>query len=116
MSIASFLTKIRKQKAIYWAKTGDDGFGGTTFAAPADVDCRWSDVSEKYVDDTGVERVSVSSVIVDQTMITGGYLKLDELDSATPDSPIGVVGASPIRKFMIVPDIKNTVNYMKAIL
>lgn len=116
MSIASFLTKIRKQSAIYWAKVGSDGYGGTTFAAPVSIACRWSDVAEKYMDENGVEKVGRSSIIVDRAMTVGGYLQLGTLDSATPASPIGVEGAYEIKYVSDTPDLKISAYYRKAIL
>lgn len=116
MSIASFLRKIRKQKAVYWEVSGPDGYGNYTYEDPVEIDCRWEDISEKYVARGGDEKISRSVVYVDRSMKEGSYLKKGELDSATLDSPIDDADAFQIMRFSDVPDIKNQANLYQAYL
>lgn len=116
MSIGSFLTKIRKQTAVYWGPGTPDGKGSFSFPSPVEVDCRWEDKAMEFVDRDGNQAVSSSYVIVDQEMAEGGYLKQGDLDSATPDSPIGDEDAHMIRKFNVIPDLRNTAYLYEAFL
>jgi len=38
------LTKMLRQKAVYWGAPTSDGRGGLQFAAPVEIPARWEDV------------------------------------------------------------------------
>lgn len=116
MSIASFLTKIRKQDAVYWGAPVDDGQGGFTWAAPVEIKCRWENISDLFIDDNGEQAVSKAEVIVDRIMEIGGYLWLGELDSTIPSDPMDLEEAYKIRSFESIPDIGNNIKVYTAIL
>jgi len=38
---------LLRQTAVYWGSPVNDGYGGKTFAAPVEVQCRWMIKQEK---------------------------------------------------------------------
>ena len=111
MGLKSTLKKVRNQKAIYWANTGSDQYGDNTYAEPVEIDCRWDDhigeVAGASITTAKGEIIQTRAiVIVDRDMQLGDRLKLGELESGTPDSPIDDVAAWPIVGFAKNPDLK----------
>lgn len=88
-------TRNMTQTATYWAKGGNDPFGGTGFVAPVLIKCRWQNKTDLFVDQQGHERVSSAIVYPDQPLEIGGYLALG--DQTANASPIGISGAYEIK-------------------
>ena len=113
----SILSGSLNQTAVYWGTPAASGFGHKTFAAAVEVDCRWEEKSDLYIDRKGKEFVSRSVVFVGQDLDIGGYLYLGELDDLDSDpAPTDVSGAYEIRAFQKIPDLKGTDFVRKAIL
>lgn len=106
------ITRMRKQKAIYWAMSGKDEFNVQTFADPVEIACRWEDKQQVLVGPDGEEFSSSSMIYVDRDMFAGDYLKLGELEedssSAGDDSPLHDDLAFRVRLFSKVPNFKAT--------
>lgn len=102
------ITKMCKQKAVYWGSPTPDGYGGKTFASPVELSVRWQDVNNVAVTPEGEQFISRATVFVLQDVDLGGFLRLGEMDSDEPSSPIGVSGAYPIRAFNKTPTLKAT--------
>ena len=104
---------MRKQTAIYWDNPVPDGFGGFTFDDGVEIECRWEDVVEIFVDKDGNEKKSRSRVFVDRVVILNGYLfrgEESDLDSgeSLSTNPQDIVNAWPIQKYDELPNIRNT--------
>lgn len=69
------LTKMLRQKAVYWPVPTSDGRGGVQVDAPVEISCRWEDVEQEYSDAAGHERLSRAVVYVDRDLVVGGFLK-----------------------------------------
>lgn len=120
MSIESFIKKVCVQTAVYWAPTGDDGFGHKTFSYPVEIKCRWENVSKIIMSNNGKEIVSVAEVLVYQDLMDEGWLYLGELadldgldsdssaDSDKIANPMLVDGAQEIKSFSKIPMIMST--------
>ena len=102
------ITKMRKQIAVFWEKTGTDNYGRPTFTTPIQIDCRWEDIAEEFINYRGTREISRSTVYVDRVMVVGGYLKLGALSSATLADPTEEDDAWEIKSFRQVPNLKNT--------
>lgn len=109
----SIINKMRRQKAVYWANPVPDGTGGFRFDLPVQIDCRWEDSQELYVDDQAGQVLSKAKVYVDRDVKPGEYLWLGKLT----DLPAGVghpleaqLGGGLIRigSFNKVPNMKAT--------
>lgn len=98
-------TRGLKQLATYWAATTNDGFGGTSFAAPVPVLVRWQDKAELFQDAEGQEVTSSAVVYVAEPLALEGYLFLGESVVADPRS---VVGAKKIRQRGASPNLRAT--------
>ena len=117
MSIISKMTK-QGQRCIFWAITGFDQYGQPTYDEPVDIDCRWEDEIQEYIDKDGNQKLSKSVVYVDRNMEVGGVLLLGSLDDSGIDeeNPLINEGASEIMQFCKLPNLRNTETLRTAIL
>lgn len=104
----SIITRMRKQTAVWWQRTGRDVTGDPSFADPVEIDCRWDDKQELFVDVNGDEKISRATVYVDRDMSPGDWLKLGELESSTPDDPRDTTGAWEMRDWNKMPNLRAT--------
>ena len=114
----SYIDQFRKQKAVYWERTGHDGYE-PTFASATEIDVRWVDKWEMFVDADGEEKISRSMVIVGEDMSVGDYLSLCELtdlDSDETDVPMNRSTAYKIRSFEKIPSVDGDEFLRRAIL
>jgi len=120
----SIITRMLKQKAVYWPpgseETGGrdyDDYGKPVYAQPVEIDCRWEDVNEEFVQASG-ERVAAQCVVyTDRDVRIRGVLMLgtlpDVLDSLNPKAN---PNAWEIRRFDKIPNLRNTEILRKAYL
>lgn len=106
-----------KQTAVYWGTPVSTGAGGRTFADAVELDVRWEERHDMFIDAQGQEKQSSAVVFVDQDVDIGGYLflgDLDDLSSGEEGDPMTVSGAYEIRQFDKIPDSKGTSFLRKA--
>lgn len=119
----SLIKRMRKQRAMYFASTGQDRFGKMKYADPVEIRCRWEERSQEYVTDAGQEKLSNAVVYVDRRMKEGellwqgtaeefAALKWDKLK--TPAENIDDV--FPIQQFQRLPNLKAKEFLLTAIL
>lgn len=108
MSHLSPVARRLNQKATYWAKAPDDGYGNTVSVTPEVISVRWEDVTEEKLSvQYRVEGETVTSsarVFTAQVLQEGGYLYLGE---TTETSPQRLVGAYVIRKTSTIPSLRS---------
>src|SRR5690554_523382 len=110
------ITRMRKQKAVYWEPTGRvDRNGNPVFEDPVEIDCRWEDVSELFLDENGNQQVSKAKVYVDRDVKLRGYLKLGEIYGIS-EGPLKYSDVHTIRRFERLPNLRNTETLRTAIL
>ena len=109
----SIYNTMRRQTACHWPIEGFDGMGQPMYgpveelAPPNGV--RWQDTQEAFVSATGEQTVSKSKVFVHKPLQLGAVLWLGKLsDLEDWDNPLLNRGASPIRGFKEIPNLKNT--------
>lgn len=105
------ITRMRKQTAVYWAPRAErDVYGRLQFEDPVEVDCRWEDVSEEFVDQNGARQVSRARVYVDRDMEIGSLLMLGELtdELSNLQDPHTYDGVWSVRSFQKTPNLRNT--------
>lgn len=96
----SIITRMRKQKAVWWARSAEpDHYGKFSFATPIEIACRWDECGSEYRDTKGQLAISDSTVYVDRVLKVGDKLKLGEQESDTPDDPTELEGVSEVQKF-----------------
>jgi len=79
--MGNLVQKYMKQTAVYWAPTGQDGYGGFTWATPVDVLCRWTDLIQVISDAMGKEIISKAWLLRDQPLLKDGMVWLGNLAS-----------------------------------
>jgi hypothetical protein len=102
----SIIKKMRKQLAVYWAVGPIDEFGSKTFSEPVQIKCRWENKEGQVLNSIGEILPSMSTVYVDREMKIGDKLKLGELDSNTPSSPLEDREAFEIQGFASTPNLR----------
>lgn len=87
----SFITRIRKQKAVYWEKKPSaDEFGQPEYLLPVEISCRWDDEVREIIGKDGTKVLTRSVVIVDRDMNVGDKLRFGELSTSdTEDASSG---------------------------
>jgi len=101
----SVITKMLRQKAVYWAPGSVNAFGEIQLGIPTEVKCRWEDKHDEFIDSQGETVVSNAVVFVDSNLAVGGYLWLGNIGVAPLDPK---KDAYLIRKFEKLPNFKAT--------
>ena len=102
----SVVVRVMKQKAVYWAPLDPGAFGKPTYDVPIEIDCRWEDVTEEFLNPTGEREMSRSKLMVDRDLELKGMMLLGELDSNVEANPRDNDGAWEIRLFGKTPNFK----------
>ena len=98
-----------RQVATYWARDGNDGFGGVGYAAPVQVMCRWQD-SQVLARDTDGNEFTSSAIVYTATPVSPeGRIALGSFASADPDPT-----SREIRQVGVSPNLRQTVELNKA--
>lgn len=108
-SRSKMLENQLRQAACYWGNPQSDGYGGRTFDDPVEIDVRWVDRQEMFVDTQAREQVSRAVVCVAIDLDVGGYLYLGtlvDLSSAEEGDPLSVSAAYEIRAISKTPNIR----------
>ncbi len=107
----SIITRMLKQKAVYWPFASIDSFGKKVVGSPVQIKVRWEDVSEEFLDGKGERQLSNALVYVDRDVTVGGILMLGtsaDVDASGFDT-VNIKendGAWEIRRFDKLPDLK----------
>ena len=112
----SIISRMRRQTAVYWTLAASesagedwDDTGQPQWGEPVEIECRWEDVVEEFVDLKGTRQLSRSIVYVDRDVDNGGVLMLGELtDIVEEENVLENDGAWEIRKFDKIPNLKAT--------
>lgn len=95
------------QKATYWPKASDDGYGNSVSTSPQIVKVRWEDVTEEkfsvQYQFEGEVVISRAQVFTELALQEGGYIYLGE---TTESNPARVEGAFVIRKTATIPSLR----------
>jgi len=108
----SFLTSILRQTCVYWALDSDDPFDNEGFPNLIDgveLDCRWVDINEEFINEKGMRQLSKARVLVASDVVVGGVLMLGDLDDVTDTVNIKEnSGAWEIARFGKTPNLRAT--------
>lgn len=107
------LAKFLNQKAVYWSSPVPDGWGGSTYGDPVEVDVRWTEKQELYLrlggsggDNTIEEKLSKVVVLAQTDFEWGGRMMLGTLTDLSSDEDPDTNNALTIDGFSKIPDIK----------
>lgn len=113
----SLIVRMRRQKAIYWQRDAvPDKYGRYSFASPVEIDCRWDDTSQEFLDPQGEVQLSRAVVYVDRVMSPGDRLMRGAIESDTPADPLTIRTAFEVRRFDQNPNLKATESLLTAFL
>ena len=109
----TWTTENLREPVTYWAPSGVDNFGDSSFATPTTVKAKWEDRTEIFIDAEGREQRSKSVIYVDTDLLNGGYLFRGP--SSTAD-PLSVTGAFMIKDFRKISDFEVETHERRAML
>ncbi len=113
----SIITRMLKQTCVYWALATEesaglsdyDDYGQPIITDPVEVECRWEDVNEEFIDAKGTRQLSKAKVYVESDVDVGGILMLGTKDDITDSTNIKEnEGAYEIKRFDKLPTFKAT--------
>ena len=107
----SLISRMRRQTAVWWARTGVDSYGAPEWAEPVEIACRWEEKAELIRTAAGDEVVSRAVVYVDRDMNEGDMLAVGTLlalDSGQVSDPREVDGVGEVKSFGAVPNLRAT--------
>lgn len=105
----ALLDRMRKQKAVYWERTGADGNGAPVYAGPRELRVRWENRHKEYVLPSGEKYVSNARVFAGEELVMGSLLWEGELDAVLYiDDPRRNANAREIVLFDSIPNLKAT--------
>jgi hypothetical protein len=75
---------LKHQTAVYWAPgaTAWDEYGQPVSADPVELECRWEETNEEFIDAQGTRRVCSAKVYLGEDVEVGGKLMLGTLEEA----------------------------------
>lgn len=105
----SLITRMRRQVAVYFAKTGDDEYGKPTWAQPVEIMCRWEDVQKEFIKPDGTRALSQSVVYPSVVPKPGDVLVLGALVALTDvNDPKQNAGAGEVQQADSIPNLRAT--------
>ncbi len=116
------ITRMLKQTCVWWPLASVDSggiakgtHGETLYSDPLEIDCRWEDKGEEFLNDKDEMQVSHAVVYVDRDVVKGGVLFLGELTDITDeDNPLNNLNAWKIEKFEKLPNLRVT-EYLRTV-
>ena len=113
MTTPGFISKHLVENVVYWRKTGSDGYGKDSFAAPVDLDARVETAKEMLVDKEGeitswVGRAWFTQEVTEGSYIYAGYSTDSNIDS----DPKNIDGAYRIISPVKVPRLGSTTEFV----
>ena len=107
--------KFRRKKTVYWALIGNNTDGSPRFAAPVEINVRWNNKQEEFLDKEGRTQVAKAAVHMDREPSIGGYLRFGLLADLTSQTrPQANRGAEEIRGLRSVDNFKGTETFHRA--
>ena len=112
---SQLVASMLNQTAVYWGTPTPDGYGGSTYAVPREIACRWQDGNAVFIDQTGREATSKASLYVAEDLALGGHLRLCTLAdlSSGAETPGEGVDTAEIRSVGRTWDVSGKVPLRK---
>lgn len=107
---------MRKQYAVYWAPTGRDRYGSTTYGTPIELRCRWVDVMREVRRPEGSTFVCRAIVYPDQQLALKGFLRLGKLTDLASNTLLENTNVFEIQMLKNCPNLQNTETLYEAFL
>jgi len=108
------LNRFFKQTAVLWSGRTDDRYGKPSFANESQINCRWEDRQEKFVDANKRESLSRAVVFSENQILPGEYLWLGDLADVPNDNPLLIPAAHEVRATGAAPSVDAETTLRKA--
>lgn len=108
------LNRFFKQTAVLWSGRTNDKYGKPSFANQTEINCRWEDRQEKFVDANKREVLSRAVVYVDREVLPGEYLWLGLIGDAPESDPLLIPSAHEVRASGAIPSVDAGTTLRKA--
>jgi len=103
----SVITKVLKQKVVYWPPGEPDRYGRLALGTPVELKARWDEDTEEVTSPDGSKFVPKAEVMVESDVKLGGVLMFGILtDIVDADEPLNNEMAWQISAFTKNPDFK----------
>ena len=113
----SLITRMMKQAGVWWKQKDTNEDGSPVFESPIQIECRWEDIHEEFIDAKGDKKMSDSVVYVDRDMTVGDVLLLGTLTwQHRRSNPLELAGAYEVKNWEKLPNLRNTEYLRTAIL
>ena len=118
----SLIDRMRKQICVYWplaniesGQVAFDDYGHPQYSGFVEMDCRWEDIMEEYLDSQGTRQLSRSKVFVGSDVQVGGVIMLGTSDDIIDEeNPLQNDNAFEIKRFEKTPNLKAT-EYLRVV-
>lgn len=113
MGVISFIESVCVQDVLYWAPSGNTGYG-EALLSPEERKCRWDDIGEIYTRDDGVVISTKAKLLLTADVKVGGYMmlgSLSDLESSSQD-PRELQEAFPIVSVIRTPLFRSTKEFV----
>ena len=113
----AFLDSFLNQIAVYWPTPVKDGYGKLSFGTPIEINCRWQQKNELFLNSEGKETLSRAVIYPDQDVEVEGYMylgRLTDLSILEKANPQLEVNAFPIKAYLKTIDV-NGKEYVRKI-
>lgn len=97
------ITRMRRQKAVYWAPRRPGDFSEEAYELPVEIACRWEDKEVWLRDERGNQTLYQSTVYVDRDLAKGGRLQLTTLAALESSEP--TIQARYVKRFNKTPKL-----------
>ena len=113
----SLISRMKKQVCVHWARTGTNSYGRPIWGDPEELVCRWSDITQKFMDLKGEERISNAIVYVSGVSV-GDVLLLGTLTDSglNTTEPFKNGGAWKVERVDAIPNLRATETLYKVYL
>lgn len=109
----TFLTRHLKQIATLWTVSNIDSFGDPSFNSPVEINVRWEDRTELFINMDGAEERSQAVVFLSIDVTPGDFLMLG---SSTEADPLSIRTAYMVKSFRKIPGLGGDKFERRAIL
>ena len=114
-SSAAMYARMKRERAVYWAPGPIDRWGKQSVLDPVEIDCRWEDRHDQFIDIKGQTQISKAVVFTEYELQLSGMLFFGDLGSA-PVDPLADRSCWEIRQIERIPNIKAKANWWSALL
>ena len=112
----SVISRMRRQRAVWWRRIGNNSDGSPNLDTPVEIRCRWDDEAAQIIDPiTGTTKAAQSIVYVDRVVTPGDFLVL-KLESELSGTDAVANGAREIMQVDKNPNFRNSETLITAYL